>query len=59
LDTVFQEQRRAFRRQPNPSASERRNHLDTLCGLLLDNRDAIAQAIAADLGHRSRSVLLG
>src|SRR5262245_2327922 len=53
LAAVFQEQRFAFRRQPYPSADERRNHLDMLCSLLLENRNAIADAISCDFGHRS------
>jgi coniferyl-aldehyde dehydrogenase len=53
LDRIFQLQRHAFRRQPHPSAGERRAHLDAVCRLLLDNGDAIAAAIDADFGHRS------
>jgi coniferyl-aldehyde dehydrogenase len=53
VDAIFQQQRRAFRQQPFPSAADRQSHLDALCGLLLDNRDAIAEAINADFGHRS------
>ena len=53
LDRIFQLQRDAFRRQPNPPAGERRAHLDAMCRLLLDNSDALAAAIDADFGHRS------
>jgi coniferyl-aldehyde dehydrogenase len=53
LDAIFHAQRCAFLRQPYPSASDRRTHLDTLCRLVLGNRDAIAGAIDADFGHRS------
>ncbi len=53
LDTIFQLQRDAFRRQPNPPAGERRAHLDAVCRLLLEHGDAIAAAIDADFGHRS------
>jgi coniferyl-aldehyde dehydrogenase len=53
LDNVFQLQRQASRRQPNPPADERRTHLDVVCRLLVDNGDAMAAAINADFGHRS------
>ena len=53
LDSIFQLQRDAFRRQPNPPAGERRAHLDAVCRLLLEHGDAIAAAIDADFGHRS------
>ncbi|HYV39786.1 MAG TPA: coniferyl aldehyde dehydrogenase [Gemmataceae bacterium] len=53
LDTVFQNQRLAFQRNPYPSTRDRRAQLDALCRLLLSNRDAIAGAISADFGHRS------
>jgi coniferyl-aldehyde dehydrogenase len=53
LDHIFQLQRDAFRRQPHPSADERRAHLYAVCRLLLDHGDAIAAAIDADFGHRS------
>ena len=53
LDTIFQLQRDAFRRQPNPPAGERRAHLDAMCRLLLEHDDAMAAAIDADFGHRS------
>ena len=45
LDTIFQLQRDAFRRQPNPPAGERRAHLDAMCRLLLEHDDAMAAAI--------------
>lgn len=53
LDTIFQLQCDAFRRQPNPPAGERQAHLDAVCRLLLEHGDAIAAAIDADFGHRS------
>ena len=53
LDTMFQLQRDAFRRQPNPAAGERRAQLDAVCRLLLEHGDALAAAIDADFGHRS------
>ena len=54
LQSVFNAQRAAFRRQPNPSASERQAHLKALCRLLAENADAASAAIDADFGHRSR-----
>lgn len=53
LDAVFDQQRHAARQSPNPSLSERRAHLDALHRLLVENVDAIADAISADFGHRS------
>ena len=53
LRDLFSAQSAAFRRQPNPPASERRAHLGTLCRLLTDNIDDMAAAIDADFGHRS------
>ena len=54
LKNVFDAQRAAFRRQPNPPAGERQAHLDALCRLLTENADAMAAAIDGDFGHRSR-----
>jgi len=53
LDTIFQLQRDAFRRQPHPPPGERRAHLDAMCRLLLEHGDTIAAAIDGDFGHRS------
>ena len=53
LDAVFDQQRHAARQSPNPSLSERRAHLDALHRLLVENVDAIADAISDDFGHRS------
>jgi acyl-CoA reductase-like NAD-dependent aldehyde dehydrogenase len=50
---IFDLQRAAFRRQPNPPAAERRAHLATLRRLLIDNADGLASALDADFGHRS------
>jgi coniferyl-aldehyde dehydrogenase len=50
---IFERQRAAFRRHPNPPASERRAHLDAVARLLLDHADALAAALSADFGHRS------
>jgi coniferyl-aldehyde dehydrogenase len=53
LDEVFQSQRKAFRGSPNPSAGERRAHLNSLYQLLVENIDRIVEAIDTDFGHRS------
>jgi coniferyl-aldehyde dehydrogenase len=50
---VFDLQRAAFRRHPNPPASERRKHLDTIARLVVDGADALAAALNEDFGHRS------
>ncbi len=47
-------QRRAQRRDGPPGAAQRLAALKSLDALLRENRDAIADAIAADFGHRSR-----
>jgi coniferyl-aldehyde dehydrogenase len=49
---VFALQREAYLRHPYPSYEERRESLDKLERILLDNADAIAEAITADFGHR-------
>jgi acyl-CoA reductase-like NAD-dependent aldehyde dehydrogenase len=53
LDRLFELQRAAFRRHPNPPAGERKDHLKSVCRLLVENGEAIASAISADFGHRS------
>ena len=50
---VFTLQREAYLRRPYPSLEERRASLDKLERILLDNVDAIADAINRDFGHRS------
>lgn len=50
---VFARQRAAYVKAPYPSLPERRARLDALERILLDNADAIADAINADFGHRS------
>jgi acyl-CoA reductase-like NAD-dependent aldehyde dehydrogenase len=50
---IFDLQRAAFRRHPNPPASDRRAHLDAVARLVLDRADALAAALSADFGHRS------
>jgi len=50
---IFEQQRAAFRRHPNPAAADRRAHLDTLRRLLVGHADALAAALDRDFGHRS------
>src|SRR5690349_3659 len=50
---IFALQRAAYLRHPYPSLEERRANLDTVERILLQNTDAIADAINADFGHRA------
>ena len=50
---VFKLQREAYLRDPYPSLEERKRRLTALENILLDNADAIADAIKQDFGHRS------
>jgi len=50
---VYKLQRDAYLRAPYPSLGERKARLDALERVLLENTDAIAEAIAQDFGHRS------
>jgi coniferyl-aldehyde dehydrogenase len=50
---VFALQRAAYLRHPYPSYQERRETLRTLDRLLVENADAIADAINTDFGHRA------
>src|SRR5262245_13487969 len=50
---VFKLQREAYLRQPYPSWEARRENLDRLERVLVDNATAIAEAISADFGHRA------
>jgi len=52
-ERVFQVQREAYQRAPYPSIEERKRRLDAVQQVLLDHRDAIAEAIHRDFGHRS------
>ncbi len=54
LYTTLHRQRAAHNAQPYPSAAQRRADLLQLKALVRDNAQAIAQAISADYGHRSR-----
>lgn len=50
---IFALQRDAYLRHPYPSLEERRESLTKLERILVENRDAIADAINCDFGHRS------
>lgn len=50
---IFTLQRAAYLRDPYPTLEERRRRLDALERILVDNADAIADAINTDFGHRS------
>lgn len=52
-ERIFKLQRDACRANPYPPLAERLEHLRRLEQLLTDNADAIAEAIAADFGHRN------
>jgi coniferyl-aldehyde dehydrogenase len=50
---IFKLQREAYLRQPYPGLEERQERLRKVERILVDNADAIAEAINADFGHRS------
>jgi len=49
---VYKLQRDAYLRDPYPSLQERKARLDALERILLENADAIVEAISQDFGHR-------
>ncbi|HEY9303253.1 MAG TPA: aldehyde dehydrogenase family protein [Mycobacterium sp.] len=55
---MLDRQRRAFLADGPPSAAVRRNRIDRLMALLLDNADAFIEAMAADYGTRSEAASL-
>src|SRR5574338_265611 len=50
---IFQRQREAWLASPYPSLEERRARLRAVERVLVENRDAIADAIQRDFGHRA------
>ena len=50
---VFKLQQEAYLRDPYPSFEERKRRLTALERILVDNADAIVEAIQKDFGHRS------
>jgi coniferyl-aldehyde dehydrogenase len=58
LDATLRRQRQAFMDEGPPSAGVRRNRIDRLMALVLDNTDAFVDAMAADFGTRSKAATL-
>jgi coniferyl-aldehyde dehydrogenase len=54
LNAALALQRAAYHARPMATYAERRQDLERLQALLRDHQDAIADAISADYGHRSR-----
>ena len=58
LRAILDRQRQAFVADGPPSVDVRRNRIDRLLALVLDNTDAFVDAMAADFGTRSRAASL-
>jgi acyl-CoA reductase-like NAD-dependent aldehyde dehydrogenase len=58
LTALFAAQRDASLREPYPPWETRARHLRALRKLLLDHRDALAEAIDADFGQRSKAEVM-
>jgi coniferyl-aldehyde dehydrogenase len=58
LPAMLHRQRQAFLADGPPSAVVRRDRIDRLMALLLDNTDAFVEAMAADYGTRSEAASL-
>jgi aldehyde dehydrogenase (NAD+)/coniferyl-aldehyde dehydrogenase len=58
LEALLREQRAAWLRAPYPSWEQRAAHLKALREVLLDNRDALADAMHADFGNRAKEEIL-
>jgi coniferyl-aldehyde dehydrogenase len=58
LQTMLERQRRAFVADGPPSGAARRNRIDRLLALVLDNTDDFVDAMGADFGTRSRAASL-
>lgn len=58
LEQRLQSQREAHAREPFPSWDTRAAHLEALRAMLLDNSDALAEALDADFGQRSKAELM-
>ncbi|MCW8871567.1 MAG: hypothetical protein OQK01_03000, partial [Xanthomonadales bacterium] len=54
LKASFQKQRGAYLADPIPDAEQRKQDLLALKSLLIENREAIIDAISQDYGNRSR-----
>jgi len=53
LEAALDRHRAAFRAEPYPTEAQRRDRVERLADALQDRREAIAEAIASDFGHRS------
>jgi acyl-CoA reductase-like NAD-dependent aldehyde dehydrogenase len=58
LEALWREQRQAQLLTPFPSWQARATHLKALRAMLLDNRDALAEAVSADFGNRAKEEVL-
>lgn len=58
LLNLLEKQRQSFVADGPPSAAVRRNRIDRLLAMVLDNTDTFVDAMAADFGTRSRSASL-
>src|SRR5208283_3837298 len=58
LGAILERQRRAFTDDGPPSVDVRRNRIDRLMALVLDNTDAFVDAMATDFGTRSKAATL-
>ncbi|GBE67498.1 aldehyde dehydrogenase [Mycobacterium sp. MFM001] len=58
VQAMLERQRQAFAAEGPPSAAVRRNRIDRLMALLLDNSDAFIEAMATDYGTRSKAASL-
>ncbi|MGV0837293.1 aldehyde dehydrogenase family protein [Mycolicibacterium thermoresistibile] len=58
MRAALDRQRRAFDAEEPPSLAVRRNRIDRLMALLLDNTDAFVEAMSADYGTRSQAASL-
>jgi coniferyl-aldehyde dehydrogenase len=58
MGAVLERQRQAFIHDGPPGVALRRNRIDRLMALVLDNTDDFVEAMAADFGTRSRAATL-
>lgn len=58
LANLLDKQRRSFADDGPPSAAVRRNRIDRLLAMVLDNVDAFTDAMAQDFGTRSRAACM-
>lgn len=58
LASLLEKQRRSFTDDGPPGAAVRRNRIDRLLAMVLDNIDAFTEAMAQDFGTRSRAASL-